>query len=58
MSDERDLFLNWMEKIRHPSYYMKLKKFQVSPLGMENLAAIKRQTEILSELLKKGHKIY
>lgn len=55
MSDERDPFLNEMEEIRHPSQCMKLMKFQVLPPEMDILAAMNRQTEILSELLQEVH---
>jgi hypothetical protein len=57
MSIERDPLLNWMEEIRHPSHCMKLMKFQVPPPRMKTLVAMKRQTEILSELLKQVHEI-
>jgi uncharacterized protein YoxC len=50
-------FLNGIEEIWHPSHCIKLMKFQVPPLEMETLAAMNRQTEILSELLQKVHKI-
>jgi hypothetical protein len=57
MSDERDPFLNEMEEIRHPSHCMKLMKLQVPPPVMETLAAMNKQTEILSELLQEVHEI-
>jgi hypothetical protein len=57
MSDERDPFLNGMEEISHPSHCMKLMKFQVPPPEMDTLAAMNRQTEILSELLQEVHEI-
>jgi len=58
MSDARDSFLNGMEEIRDPSHCMKLMKFQVPPPEMETLAAMNRQTEILSELLQEVREIY
>jgi hypothetical protein len=56
MSDERETFLNGMEEIRHPSYRMKLMKFQMYPPGMETLAAMRNKLKFSLNYYKKSIK--